>query len=139
MPKRKTKIKKPRKKRKFNLAGLLIATARRISRWHPAKTEAYKLAEIGPNMWHCAKCRKPILGKDNSAADHIEPVISTTPGLRPQANWENGIFANWDLFFSRLYVTAKGYQILHKTCHQKKSNKENAERRANKKAAKDVI
>lgn len=72
-------------------------------------------------MYRCAGCEGSFPLK-SMKADHIEPVVG------PQG------FVDWNTFIARLFVEKEGFQVLCKTCHDAKSEQENAARRSAKKA-----
>lgn len=66
--------------------------------------------------FECAIC-KGLFEKEETAMDHINPVIETTG------------FTTWDAYLSSLFCGEEGYQCLCKECHQKKTQEENKQRR----------
>jgi len=72
------------------------------------------------NTWQCEICRNRIEKKE-LVVDHVDPVVS------PKLGWQG-----WDEYYKRLFCPAAQLQVIHKTCHRKKTNEENAERRKNK-------
>lgn len=102
-----------------------VKSALRGARW-PAKYECIKRAfvenGINPDTGKkCKLCRCEGCGKlfkqGDLKADHINPVIG------PEG------FQSWDLFISRLYCEADGFQALCVSCHADKTAEENGARR----------
>ena len=97
-------------------------------------------------MYLCENCKRLFFERDwvsvknvtkekvMIAADHIEPVISTTCG-----------FVDWNTFFARMFPGDSGLQVLCNypgeingtiSCHSKKTKEENAQRKEYRKANK---
>lgn len=118
------KIKKPQKKREFNVKGYVFGALRKIWRWHPVRRQALALAKVSGNMFKedmftCAKCDE-VFPKKQVQVDHINPVIDPKRG-----------FLDWNTYIDRLLnVTIHDVQILCKDCHQLKTQAESAIRRA---------
>ena len=90
-------------------------------RWPPkftvlnnAKTEKKVNEKTGRIAQHyrCNKCKQEFTSKDVEV-DHIKPVIDPKKG-----------FQSWDVYIQRLFCEEKNLQVLCKTCHKEKSNKE---------------
>lgn len=104
--------------------GYVISQLRRIFNFdsNTHKRNALKAAsgkQIG--TYYCADC-KQIFPRHLVAVDHIDPMIPLTG------------FDNWTSVFQRLFHGS--LQVLCKgkgSCHQKKTNRENAQRRKFKK------
>lgn len=106
------KIKKP-----WNPNRYVANALRRIWRWSPQRRQ------IKNEVRSCVSCSKRLNSK-TVKVDHITPV-----GSVPK------VFDGWDGYFARLFCPATGLQGLCKACHQIKTNKENAARRALKRGA----
>lgn len=77
-----------------------------------------------PGWFICEICHE---SREKIDVDHIEPVVSPLTGL-----------VSWDEYIRRrLVFSADLLQGLCKDCHKAKTRKENAERRAAKKRAKE--
>jgi hypothetical protein len=111
----------------------LINALRRVSmHWKP-KSEAMKRAlggrkenpETG-NLKQFYICEET--GKEgwqtDMHADHKEPVVPEQWG-----NTTRFLGYNWNEYLQRMFVEADGYQIILKTAHKKKTNKENKNRK----------
>ncbi len=93
---------------------------------YPPKYETLKEASVGKKTnkstgrlaehYKCAKCKKAYPNKE-VAVDHIEPVVCSEQG-----------FIDWDVFIKRLYCNKDNLQVLCKTCHDKKTQKERKQR-----------
>ena len=109
-----------------DLKKLLSRKLRQICYMWAPRTEALRAAKVGWGKYVCADCLETCPRKE-VAIDHIEPVV-------PVTGW-----VNWDDEINRLFCKKEGFQILCKPCHKIKTNKENAERRIHRKAAKPVL
>jgi hypothetical protein len=119
-------MKKPLDKKAF-----VIATLRKASYRWPTRNEAIKRArvkvEVGTFkngnikskfMAFCEKCGLICDSKD-TVKDHVIPVIDVKKG-----------FIGWDSYVERMFPdTAKGYQILCKSCNKNKTLAENEDRK----------
>ncbi len=124
---RKTSVPRPRNGGQWTEAryNSFIKSALRGARW-PAKYECIKRAfvENGINpetgkkckLCRCEGCKK-LFKQGDLRADHILPVVG------PEG------FQTWDIFISRLYCEADGFQALCSTCHDAKTAEENGARR----------
>lgn len=74
----------------------------------------------------CAECGG-LDAKSNVQVDHLQPVVPVTTTLEAMT---------WDELVDRIWCDKKNLQILCEVCHNVKSVKENAVRRANRKAKK---
>ena len=104
---------------------------RKASMRYPPKYEVLNAAKVGKRInpksgkmaehYKCAAC-----GQDSPASsvavDHILPIVDVTG------------FSGWGEVVERLFCPPEGLQVLCLECHKKKSQEENAERRANKKS-----
>jgi 5-methylcytosine-specific restriction endonuclease McrA len=98
-------------------------------RWPPkfnvlkkAATERRINPKSGKLAMHytCAECRKDYPAKEVQV-DHKKPVVDPKKG-----------FVDWNTFIERLYIEARGLQVMCKPCHKDKSKKERAQRNAKK-------
>lgn len=84
-----------------------------------------KEARLERGKYRCAACNKAVgptkvvKGKrvKNIFVDHIEPVVSTKEG-----------FVDWNTYIDRLFCEKDNLQLLCKSCHDKKSQREREER-----------
>ena len=92
-------------------------------RWPPkyttlnnAKTEKKVNEKTGRVAQHykCKKCKNEFTSKDVEV-DHIKPVIDPKKG-----------FVSWDDYIARLFCDETNLQVLCKTCHKIKTDKEKA-------------
>jgi len=92
-------------------------------RWPPkyttlnnAKTEKKVNEKTGRIAQHykCNKCKNEFTSKDVEV-DHIKPVIDPKKG-----------FQSWDKYIERLFCDETNLQVLCKTCHKIKTDKEKA-------------
>lgn len=93
----------------------------------PSKYEALAAAKVGKMVnkgtgriaehYKCAACLSCFPAKDVQV-DHVEAVVCPKNG-----------FIDWDVYIKRMYVSADKLQVLCKTCHLVKSNKEKSERK----------
>lgn len=98
----------------------VTVTLRRLSiRW-PPRSEALRRSRVAPNAYRCALCKK-IFKRDCVDADHIIPVILLTG----RDSFKNAI--------DRMLCGVNDFQTACKSCHGKKTEKENAIRRENRK------
>ena len=79
-----------------------------------SKTEKKVNVKTGRLAQHyrCAKCKEEFTSKDVEV-DHIKPVIDPKKG-----------FVSWDKYIESLFCEKKNLQVLCKTCHKEKTNKE---------------
>jgi len=112
-------MKKPLDKKAF-----VIATLRKASYRWPSRNEAIRRAkvkvEVGtfkngkPKTKLMPFCEKCGLITEDTAKDHVEPVVEPKKG-----------FIGWDSYVERMFPdTAAGYQILCHPCHKEKSMQE---------------
>lgn len=86
------------------------------------KNEAKLGKKINPStgrlaeFFSCAGCGGEFTNKDVEV-DHISPVVDPSVG-----------FIDWNTFISRLFSGKENYQVLCKSCHKDKSNKERVKR-----------
>lgn len=99
----------------------LINHLRRISyRWR-ARSEVQKKARVSRGMYTCNICKK-VYPKKDTQMDHKIPVVDPAKG-----------FTTFDDFINRLFVPESGWQVVCKTCHKDKTDKENSKRKRGKK------
>lgn len=108
--------------RQFVVAGLRDAA----QRWAP-KWDAIERTYVGPGrnprtgkkckLHKCEGCGG-LFPKGAMKADHIEPVVDPVRG-----------FEGFDVFVSRLFVEADGYQVICEGCHDSKTKTEGLVRR----------
>lgn len=112
--------------------GFIKGAIRGATRRWPPKTQALKEAwvERGVYMcvgykrrWHHVPVSIKVGGKRvrNVAVDHINPVVCPEAG-----------FTTWDDMIDRMFVEADGFQVLCKSCHDKKTGDERKIRKENK-------
>ena len=94
----------------------LIAQLRRASYKWPERTTAKRKARIERGIYRCNICKGEFPAK-SIQLDHRKPVLSPSLG-----------FTDWDNYIKRLFVDSKGFQVLCKPCHQKRTTRENAKR-----------
>lgn len=112
---------------------------RRVSVYWPMRHEAFRKAKVGPGLYLCVDCKKSYTKEDTYTkiykngnktemkilqCDHIIPVIDLKTSLKETTVQE---------YVERLLCGVDNLRILCAFCHQKKSAKENDQRRANKK------
>lgn len=110
------------KRKKFPLKSYLLSAARKISRWNPAKNNALKAAKDINGKVTCAKCKKKFF-ESQIEMDHIIAVRDDKK-LKPIADYENGIFQNWNEYYKNLYCKEDNYQALCRQCHVNKTLKD---------------
>ena len=112
---------------------------RRITqRWAPAG-DAKKLARVDQRLnpksgriaWHskCAICGA-IKPESQMNLDHLVPIVPTNRKLTRK---EDPTRMDWNAYIDRAFPYEAGWQVICETpCHEDKTQKENAERRASK-------
>lgn len=93
-------------------------------KWGPIN-DVKKEARIDRGKYRCAACNKAvgptkvIKGKrvKNIFVDHIDPVVDPKEG-----------FTDWNTYVDRLFCEQDNLQLLCKSCHDKKSERERKER-----------
>ena len=114
------------KKGAKDLKQWLIWQLRRLSYRWPARQQAFRNAQVTPlkrslvlkkyprcrNFYQCAICDE-IFSRKQVSADHIQPVVDLKKG------WES-----FDIFLTRLFCDADGFQIICNDCHDDKTAKE---------------
>lgn len=109
------------------LRSFITSTLRGGMRRYPPKWQALKAAFVGKKInpktnrvsmhYKCNGCKKDFPSKEVEV-DHIKPVVDPVKG-----------FVSWDEFISRLYCKVSNLQVLCKTCHKKKTDKEKLKRK----------
>jgi 5-methylcytosine-specific restriction endonuclease McrA len=116
----KTKVKKPRKKKTYNLKSRITSALRKIWLYHPERTAVKKRCETADHFlkiaksgkeykapyYKCEKCKKK---SKYIEIDHLEPVTGF-----------NG-FQDWNTFVNRLFVTTDKMIGLCSSCHDAKT------------------
>lgn len=90
---------------------------RRASYKWPWRSVALKRAWVEWGKYKCEKCKKIIPAKEKQL-DHTKPVVNIKKG-----------FQNWTIYCKRLFTDASGFQVLCLVCHEKKTKRENKQRR----------
>lgn len=96
-------------------------------RWAPIHLTKKK-ARVARGLYKCAACNnsvpttKVVKGKriNNVFVDHIKPVVDPVKG-----------FTTWDDFIERLFCEEDNLQLLCRSCHDNKTEKEKQERNTN--------
>lgn len=102
--------------RKPNRKTFLIAQLRRLSfKWKP-RGEVLKAARISRGVYECNIC-KGQFGNKEIVMDHIDPVVDVKHG-----------WVDWNTFIESLFCYEEGWQVICKSCHDIKTEKENKER-----------
>ncbi len=118
--------------------GKIINALRRLSYSYPPRNEAKTRQKVAPATFECEHCQTwvyegsktldkldltppKLLIKGKVAIDHKSPVIPLKSFKRPP--WD------WDEYILRMFCDDSGFQILCKSCHDKKTKQENEERR----------
>jgi len=109
-------MKKRRKKKPFPLTGYIIASLRKIWRWHPERKKALNRAKILTD-YQCELCGL-IHPRKGVQVDHIKPVVVPGEGI-----------VSWDKYIKRLFVSASELRVLCIVCHKAKSANESRQRR----------
>lgn len=100
------------------IVGVLRQGHKRWPYKYIVKNEAKTDKKINPEsnrlaqFYQCAICKDEFTNKEVEV-DHIEPVVDPVKG-----------FINWDTFIARLFSFKENYQLVCKSCHKLKSNKE---------------
>lgn len=89
----------------------------KVVRMIPSKKSKKKLRRV---FYICAVCKKEFSIK-NVAIDHINAVVDPKVG-----------FIDFNTYIERLYCSIDNLQVLCKSHHQEKTNKENKQRRSKK-------
>lgn len=104
------------------IIGVLRAGMRRWPPKYEAKAKAKTEKKVNPatkrvaQFYRCAKCKEEFTST-NVEVDHKKPVVDPAVG-----------FVDWNTFIDRLFITSKGLQVLCKSCHKQKSDKERMKR-----------
>lgn len=102
----------------------MISNLRMASYKFLPRTLALKDARVAYGRYKCASCMQ-VHPKRDIQLDHVVPVVDPLQGV-PRLN--NGEF-DYNTYIKRLFVPKVGWQVLCKSCHQKKTNDENKKRR----------
>lgn len=102
----------------YNKKAFVIATLRKASYRHPARTQALQAARVERNQYKCAMCGM-IFPRKQVQLDHKNPIIDPAVG-----------FVSWDSYIERLFCEVDGYQVLDLTCHKIKTDEERAVKKA---------
>jgi 5-methylcytosine-specific restriction endonuclease McrA len=116
MAKKIVKVKKPKKKKKYNLKSRITSALRRIWFYGPERREAAKIAKARGT---CAICKEY---HDKLQIDHINPVVLVT-------HWDS-----WQGYIDRLFCSAENLRGICSACHQVVTTLSKEIRKANKKA-----
>lgn len=109
-----------KKRRKWNLKGLIISHLRKIFFYSPLRREAMEKAKVGDLYRSGGNGKK--YPKDQMKVDHILPVVD------PKTGW-----VDWNTFIDRLFCPVENLQVISKEEHEKKTKAEQKQRRQNKK------
>lgn len=100
----------------------IVSVLRHGSRRWPPKYETLNEAKTKKKInkktgrmaqhYRCASCRKDF-ALSSVQVDHIDPVVDPATG-----------FIDWNTFITRLFCDKGNLQVLCKTCHTKKTKKE---------------
>ena len=93
-------------RKSYNLNARIKSALRKVWLWSPYRRDALKAAKISPNLFYCARCRRP---HPKVQVDHIVQVAG-----------EGG----WDGYVSRLFCPPDQLQCLCHECHLKKTKED---------------
>lgn len=110
-----------KKDKAFNRLSFCKQLLRRYSRRSPAFTMCLTAARISRGLYECNHCKLPTKKKEVQV-DHIDPVIPVDREV-----------TSLDEYAERLYCSVDNLQVLCTSCHQKKTDIENEQRRIHKK------
>lgn len=105
-------------KKAWSPNGFLFSAFRKVWRWSPVRKSLLK--EDAEGKLVCNDC-KGRFNREAIAVDHKKPVIDPSKG-----------FEGWDAYYTNLFCSSDGLQILCLTCHKRKSKEENKIRRQTK-------
>lgn len=94
------------------------STLRRASYRWPWRNLVAGRARVSRGLYECAICKLVVRNKDK-VIDHIRPVVSVQRGFR-----------GWNTFAKRLFCKAENFQVICRSCHKIKTDKENQKRKA---------
>lgn len=104
------------------LKAFIVSGLRAAYRRFPNKFETLKEAFVGKkenkktkrmsSHYTCNNCKEEFPSADVQV-DHIEPVVDPVVG-----------FVDWNTFIERLFCEKSNLQVLCKTCHNEKTNRE---------------
>lgn len=95
----------------------MVPVLRRATYRWSARSEALKEARKERNSYECATCKDRFKNND-VVLDHILPVVDPKLG-----------FTNWDDYVDRMFPEKEGFQVLCKSCHDIKTELEDAMRK----------
>ena len=104
----------------------ILQKLRMLTSWWKPKS-----ACITKSWWVCIAC-KGVFPKKEMKADHILPIVPTDWWKKTDDLF---LWYNWNEWLRNAFVEVDDYQAMCKNCHDIKSKKENADR----KAFKDLI
>lgn len=107
----------------WNRKQWIISSIRRMSYRYPPRWQASNRARVARGVYECYVCHQHFRKKDTEM-DHKNPVVSTKG------------FINWDEYIERMLPEENGWGRICIPCHEKKTKKENEERREIKALAK---
>lgn len=111
------------KELEFIRVELVRNALRQVTYFWPPRTKAIKKATTKRGFRKCARCKDEFNHKE-CQVDHKQPVVPIDASLDMSD-------PDWNVFVQRL-LPVKGWQVLCKTCHEKKSALENKIRDKNK-------
>lgn len=126
------------------IRNMIKGYARRLSSSWPPRENVKNAAKVAPALHKCSKCGSlnyegdsqknfekyvkqfpnDVVNFDGIEIDHIAPVIEIS-------GW-----TTWDAYFDSVFCSEENLRPLCSTCHQRKSNLENAHRASFKKGKK---
>lgn len=115
---KKKKLKKLRKKKKYNLKSRLTSAIRKVWYYSPLRREVVKRCKVDSSTSRCEKCRRLC---DKVQIDHKETVV-------PLTGWDD-----WNGMIARMFVDESGLQGICEECHDIITKRQNAIRKLNKK------
>lgn len=96
-------------------AFIISALRKQSLRWRPI-SEVRQDARVARGKYKCAGCGS-IVGASYGAVDHINPVVPISG------------FEGFDSFVNNMFCEKDGLQFLCNNCHDKKTEKENENRK----------
>jgi 5-methylcytosine-specific restriction endonuclease McrA len=117
------------------LKSFIISVLRKSTFSWRERGVAYKAAKVQVGEYStgkpkfkikCGTCGGLFLAKDTQM-DHIDPVV-------PLDGYQSGMDFDLNEYAVRLFCPASGWAAICKPCHDIKTDRENKERKANKKA-----
>lgn len=113
---------KEAKRKKSAKNNFVKNTLRRASYRWPGRGEAEKASRIARGLYRCAMCQGEFKRPDVEL-DHVIPVVPIKESWLTSEGEPD-----WNLFISRLFCEADGYQMLCKMCHMAKTTEEDTMR-----------